>query len=309
MKSKIYVIGSSNTDMVVKSNFLPKPGETVIGDTFLMNPGGKGANQAVSACKLGADVTFITKVGNDMFGKKALNNFKKIGIKTDYIRIDKNNSSGVAIIMVDKSGENSISVAPGANNSLTIKDVNFIEEKLKADDYVLIQLEIPKTVVEYLIEICNKLKVKLILNPAPFQKISDYHLSQVNTITPNEIETEYLSGIKVKDKETAKKASEILINKGIKNIIITMGEKGAFYKSSSFEGLIPTKKVSVIDSTAAGDTFNGALVAGLSMKMDMLTSIDFANNAATYSVTKLGAQSSAPSINDLNNKFLKYVHS
>ena len=295
--------------MVVKSNFLPKPGETVIGDTFLMNPGGKGANQAVSACKLGADVTFITKVGNDMFGKKALNNFKKIGIKTDYIRIDKNNSSGVAIIMVDKSGENSISVAPGANNSLTIKDVNFIEEKLKADDYVLIQLEIPKTVVEYLIEICNKLKVKLILNPAPFQKISDYHLSQVNTITPNEIETEYLSGIKVKDKETAKKASEILINKGIKNIIITMGEKGAFYKSSSFEGLIPTKKVSVIDSTAAGDTFNGALVAGLSMKMDMLTSIDFANNAATYSVTKLGAQSSAPSINDLNNKFLKYVHS
>ena len=309
MKSKIYVIGSSNTDMVVKSNFLPKPGETVIGDTFLMNPGGKGANQAVSACKLGADVTFITKVGNDMFGKKALNNFKKIGIKTDYIRIDKNNSSGVAIIMVDKSGENSISVAPGANNSLTIKDVNFIEEKLKADDYVLIQLEIPITVVEYLIEICNKLKVKLILNPAPFQKISDYHLSQVNTITPNEIETEYLSGIKVKDKETAKKASEILINKGIKNIIITMGEKGAFYKSSSFEGLIPTKKVSVIDSTAAGDTFNGALVAGLSMKMDMLTSIDFANNAATYSVTKLGAQSSAPSINDLNNKFLKYVHS
>lgn len=309
MKSKIYVIGSSNTDMVVKSNFLPKPGETVIGDTFLMNPGGKGANQAVSACKLGADVTFVTKVGNDMFGKKALNNFKKIGIKTDYIRIDKNNSSGVAIIMVDKSGENSISVAPGANNSLTIKDVNFIEEKLKADDYVLIQLEIPKTVVEYLIEICNKLKVKLILNPAPFQKISDYHLSQVNTITPNEIETEYLSGIKVKDKETAKKASEILINKGIKNIIITMGEKGAFYKSSSFEGLIPTKKVSVIDSTAAGDTFNGALVAGLSMKMDMLTSIDFANNAATYSVTKLGAQSSAPSINDLNNKFLKYVHS
>ena len=309
MKSKIYVIGSSNTDMVVKSNFLPKPGETVIGDTFLMNPGGKGANQAVSACKLGADVTFITKVGNDMFGKKAVNNFKKIGIKTDYIRIDKNNSSGIAIIMVDKSGENSISVAPGANNSLTIKDVNFIEEKLKADDYVLIQLEIPKTVVEYLIEICNKLKVKLILNPAPFQKISDYHLSQVNTITPNEIETEYLSGIKVKDKETAKKASEILINKGIKNIIITMGEKGAFYKSSSFEGLIPTKKVSVIDSTAAGDTFNGALVAGLSMKMDMLTSIDFANNAATYSVTKLGAQSSAPSLNDLNNKFLKYVHS
>ena len=309
MKSKIYVIGSSNTDMVVKSNFLPKPGETVIGDTFLMNPGGKGANQAVSACKLGADVTFITKVGNDMFGKKAVNNFKKIGIKTDFIRIDKNNSSGVAIIMVDKSGENSISVAPGANNSLTIKDVNFIEEKLKADDYVLIQLEIPKTVVEYLIEICNKLKVKLILNPAPFQKISDYHLSQVNTITPNEIETEYLSGVKVKDKETAKKASEILINKGIKNIIITMGEKGAFYKSSSFEGLIPTKKVSVIDSTAAGDTFNGALVAGLSMKMDMLTSIDFANNAATYSVTKLGAQSSAPSINDLNNKFLKYVHS
>ena len=303
MKSKIYVIGSSNTDMVVKSNFLPKPGETVIGDTFLMNPGGKGANQAVSACKLGADVTFITKVGNDMFGKKAVNNFKKIGIKTDYIRIDKNNSSGIAIIMVDKSGENSISVAPGANNSLTIKDVNFIEEKLKPDDYVLIQLEIPKTVVEYLIEICNKLKVKLILNPAPFQKISDYHLSQVNTITPNEIETEYLSGIKVKDKDTAKKASEILINKGIKNIIITMGEKGAFYKSSSFEGLIPTKKVSVIDSTAAGDTFNGALAAALSFGMKIFDCVEFANSAASISVTKMGAQDSIPSINEIEKKY------
>ena len=309
MKSKIYVIGSSNTDMLVKSTFLPKPGETVIGDTFLMNPGGKGANQAVSACKLGADVTFITKLGNDMFGKKAIKNFKNIGINTSFIKIDKKNPSGVAIIMVDKKGENSISVAPGSNNSLTIKDVDFLKKKLNSSDYVLVQLEIPLIVVEYLIEMCNELNVKLILNPAPFQKISDYHLSLVNTITPNETEAQYLSGIEVKDKETAKKASEILIKKGIKNIIITMGEKGAFYKSSSFEGLIPTKKVKVKDTTAAGDTFNGALVAGLSMKMDMLTSIEFANNAATYSVTKLGAQSSAPSINDLNNKFIKYVHS
>ena len=295
MKSKIYVIGSSNTDMVVKSNFLPKPGETVIGDTFLMNPGGKGANQAVSACKLGADVTFITKVGNDMFGKKALNNFKKIGIKTDYIRIDKNNSSGVAIIMVDKSGENSISVAPGANNSLTIKDVNFIEEKLKADDYVLIQLEIPKTVVEYLIEICNKLKVKLILNPAPFQKISDYHLSQVNTITPNEIETEYLSGIKVKDKETAKKASEILINKGIKNIIITLGENGAFLVNNETEKYYTPHTVREVKaSVGAGDAFTGILGASLSSGMILDEAIKIAIVGSALSTTKDGAQESMP---------------
>ena len=309
MKSKIYVIGSSNTDMVVKSSFLPKPGETVIGDTFLMNPGGKGANQAVSASKLGGDVTFITKVGNDMFGTKAINNFKNIGINTGFIKVDNKNSSGIAIIMVDNKGENSISVAPGSNNALTIKDVDFLKKKLNSSDYVLVQLEIPIFVVEYLIEICNELSVKLILNPAPFQKISDYHLSLVNTITPNETEAQYLSGIEVKDKESAKKASETLINKGIQNVIITMGENGAYYKSSNYEGLIPVKKVKVKDTTAAGDTFNGALVAGLSMKMDMLSSIEFANHAASYSVTKLGAQSSTPSINDLNKKKFKYVHS
>ena len=303
MKSDIYIIGSSNTDMVIKSNSIPKPGETIIGGDFYSFQGGKGANQAVAASKLGGKVIFICKVGDDSLGNKSIKEYESHGINTEYICVEKDEHTGVALIMVDKEGENLISVASGANSKLKIKDIAFIEKKLKPNDLVLIQLEIPLEVVEFIISLCYRLRIKLILNPAPFQKIEDDYLKCIHTITPNMIEAESLTGIKVFDIDSSRVAAHKLIDKGIKNVFITMGNKGVFYITEDREGHILPKKVKAIDSTAAGDTFNGALAAALSFGMKIYDSVEFANSAASISVTKMGAQDSIPYINELEKKY------
>ena len=303
MKSDIYIIGSSNTDMVIKSNSIPKPGETIIGGDFYSFQGGKGANQAVAASKLGGKVIFICKVGDDSLGNKSIKEYESHGINTEYICVEKDEHTGVALIMVDKEGENLISVASGANSKLKIKDIAFIEKKLKPNDLVLIQLEIPLEVVEFIISLCYRLRIKLILNPAPFQKIDDDYLKCIHTITPNMIEAESLTGIKVFDIDSSRVAARELIDKGIKNVFITMGNKGVFYITEDREGHILPKKVKAIDSTAAGDTFNGALAAALSFGMKIYDSVEFANSAASISVTKMGAQDSIPYINELEKKY------
>lgn len=303
MKSDIYIIGSSNTDMVIKSNSIPKPGETIIGGNFYSFQGGKGANQAVAASKLGGKVIFICKVGDDSLGNKSIKEYESHGINTEYICVEKGEHTGVALIMVDKEGENLISVASGANSKLKIKDIAFIEKKLKPNDLVLIQLEIPLEVVEFIISLCYRLRIKLILNPAPFQKIDDDYLKCIHTITPNMIEAESLTGIKVFDIDSSRVAAHKLIDKGIKNVFITMGNKGVFYITEDREGHILPKKVKAIDSTAAGDTFNGALAAALSFGMKIYDSVEFANSAASISVTKMGAQDSIPYINELEKKY------
>ena len=303
MKSDIYIIGSSNTDMVIKSNSIPKPGETIIGGDFYSFQGGKGANQAVAASKLGGKVIFICKVGDDSLGNKSIKEYESHGINTEYICVEKGEHTGVALIMVDKEGENLISVASGANSKLKIKDISFIEKKLKPNDLVLIQLEIPLEVVEFIISLCYRLRIKLILNPAPFQKIDDDYLKCIHTITPNMIEAESLTGIKVFDIDSSRVAAHKLIDKGIKNVFITMGNKGVFYITEDREGHILPKKVKAIDSTAAGDTFNGALAAALSFGMKIYDSVEFANSAASISVTKMGAQDSIPYINELEKKY------
>jgi len=303
MKSDIYIIGSSNTDMVIKSNSIPKPGETIIGGDFYSFQGGKGANQAVAASKLGGKVIFICKVGDDSLGSKSIKEYESHGINTEYICVEKDEHTGVALIMVDKEGENLISVASGANSKLKIKDIAFIEKKLKPNDLVLIQLEIPLEVVEFIISLCYRLRIKLILNPAPFQKIDDDYLKCIHTITPNMIEAESLTGIKVFDIDSSRVAAHKLIDKGIKNVFITMGNKGVFYITEDREGHILPKKVKAIDSTAAGDTFNGALAAALSFGMKIYDSVEFANSAASISVTKMGAQDSIPYINELEKKY------
>ena len=303
MKSDIYIIGSSNTDMVIKSNSIPKPGETIIGGNFYSFQGGKGANQAVAASKLGAKVIFICKVGDDSLGNKSIKEYESHGINTEYICVEKDEHTGVALIMVDKEGENLISVASGANSKLKIKDIAFIEKKLKPNDLVLIQLEIPLEVVEFIISLCYRLRIKLILNPAPFQKIDDDYLKIIHAITPNMIEAESLTGIKVFDIDSSRFAARELIDKGIKNVFITMGNKGVFYITEDREGHILPKKVKAIDSTAAGDTFNGALAAALSFGMKIYDSVEFANSAASISVTKMGAQDSIPYINELEKKY------
>ena len=309
MKNNIYVIGSSNTDMVIKSDYIPKPGETIIGGNFYTFQGGKGANQAVAAAKLGGKVTFVCRVGDDYLGKNSIKKYETYDINTEYIGIEQNEHTGVALIMVDERGENLISVSSGANAKLKIEDLSFLEKKLVNDDIVLTQLEIPINVVKHLITICSKKNVKLILNPAPFQKLEDKYLEKVHTITPNITETKYLTEIDITDIDKSKLAAKKLLDKGIKNVIITMGSKGVFFMSEDEMAHIEAENVNAIDTTAAGDTFNGALATAFSHSIDLIKSIKFSNAAAAFSVTKLGAQSSIPSISQLDKKFQDYVYS
>jgi ribokinase len=297
--SRIVVVGSSNTDMVIKAAHLPGPGETVLGGQFLMNPGGKGANQAVAAARLGGDVVFVAKVGDDIFGQEAVQGFKNVGINTDYIVVDAENPSGVATIIVDEQGENCIAVASGANSTLSPADVDSAVQQIEAASVLLMQLETPVQTVEYAASLGKKAGKTVILNPAPAQPLSDGLLAQLDVITPNETEAEILTGIKVETEDDAQKAARALRDKGVGAVIITLGSRGAFVLSESFLGLVPAPKVEPVDTTAAGDTFTGALAVGLADGQTIEDAVVFANKAAAISVTRLGAQASAPKLEEL----------
>lgn len=305
MNKRIFVIGSSNTDMVIKAKKLPSPGETIMGGEFMMNAGGKGANQAVAATKLGADVIFVSKIGDDIFGKQAFEGFKKVGLNTDFVFTDSQNPSGVALILVDSYGENSISVASGANGTLQISDVQQAIDKVESGDIVLLQLEIPLETVTKTIIQCAEKGAIVILNPAPAHKLDDSIFKYLSIITPNETEAEILTGIKVVDLDAAKQAANIFHQKGVSEVIITLGSKGAFFSNSAKQLLIPSVKVKSIDSTAAGDVFNGALCVAISEGQTTEDAIAFASKAAAISVTRMGAQASAPNRDEIiktNNK-------
>jgi ribokinase len=292
--SKIIVIGSSNTDMVIKSKKLPVPGETILGGVFFMNPGGKGANQAVSAARLKGNVTFVTKTGNDMFGAGAIQQFINENINSNYIITDPQNPSGVALINVDDEGENCIVVASGSNGTLSPADINDEIFDTDLSDIFLMQLEIPVDTVKYAALKAVKKGSRVILNPAPALQLSDDLLSCLYLITPNETEAEILTGIKVVDSATAEQAASNLRNRGVKNVIITMGASGAYLSSEDLTEMIPVIPVKAIDTTAAGDVFNGALAVAISEGKLLKDAIVFANKAASVSVTRMGAQASAP---------------
>lgn len=293
-QSSIVVIGSSNTDMVVKATHLPQPGETVLGGTFFMNAGGKGANQAVAAARLGGPVTFICKTGNDIFGREAIALFGKEGIDTSFITMDQNHPSGVALITVDQKGENCIVVASGANAALLPNDVEPAQEKLEKASFILMQLETPLDTIDYVTSLALEKNIPVVLNPAPACKLNDEFLSKISIITPNQKEAEMLTGIKVSDRTTAEKAAKALQAKGIATVVVTMGAEGALVLHNNQCTIVDAPKVTAIDTTAAGDVFNGALVTALSEGREMLDSVKFACEAASISVTRLGAQSSAP---------------
>ncbi|NQZ44162.1 MAG: ribokinase [Flavobacteriaceae bacterium] len=295
----ITVIGSSNTDMVLQTEHLPAPGETLIGGQFEMKAGGKGANQAVAAAKLGGQVTFIAKVGDDPFGQQAISDLSRHGIDTSYITTDPNAPSGVALIMVDAKGENSIGVALGANDRLFESDLEPALNRIKSSAFVLMQLESPMALIEHFARLRNDLGFRFVLNPAPAKPLSKTVLEALFLITPNAIEAESLTGIKVSDSASASKAAHHLREAGVANVIITMGGQGAFVCTSDWEGLIPCPKVKVVDTTAAGDTFNGALMVALAEGKSMQDAVVFANAAAAFAVGILGAQNSAPTRNDL----------
>lgn len=291
---KVLVIGSSNTDMVIKTEKLPAPGETILGGTFLMNPGGKGANQAVAAARLGGNVTFVTKTGNDMFGSEAVQLFEKEGIEAKYISKDDKNPSGVALITVDEYGENSIVVAPGSNGTLSAKDIKDEIFDTDKSDLFLMQLEIPVATVEFVAKKASGNGNRVILNPAPAQYLSDDLLRCIYLITPNETEAEIITGIKVHDIASAEMAAKKLVEKGVKNVIITLGASGACLLSGAQAKIIPSVPVKAVDTTAAGDVFNGAIAVAISEGMELIDAVAFANKAAAISVTRMGAQASAP---------------
>jgi len=295
------VIGSSNTDMVIKTEKLPAPGETILGGKFLMNPGGKGANQAVAAARLGGKVTFITKRGNDLFGNQAVGLLMREGIHTQYIVKDMELPSGVALITVDSTGENSIVVAPGANGNLLQEDIPVAVFETTKYEILLLQLEIPINTVEYSAVAASEKGIKVILNPAPARKLSDKLLIHTWLITPNETEAEIITGVRITDIPSAEKAAELIRERGAKNVIITLGEAGAYIKSDNFTGLIPGIKVIPVDTTAAGDVFNGAIAVALSEGNDLNEAVVFANKAASISVTRMGAQASAPYRNEIQS--------
>ncbi len=297
---RIIVIGSSNTDMVIKSKKLPAPGETILGGTFLMNPGGKGANQAVAAARLNGNVTFVTKTGNDLFGTESLQIFQNEKIDSRYIITDRSNPSGVALINVDENGENSIVVAPGSNGTLTENDISDEVFRTGPADLFLMQLEIPVSTVEYVAQRAFNNKNRVILNPAPAHRLSDDLLSCLFLITPNENEAEQLTDIKVINAETAELAASWLRAKGVKNVIITMGGAGAYLQTESISMLIPVVPVKAIDTTAAGDVFNGALAVSIAEGNGLEDAVRFANKAAAISVTRMGAQASAPYRQEIN---------
>jgi ribokinase len=299
MKPKILVIGSANMDMVIQSDHFPLPGETLIGGDFSLVPGGKGANQAVAAARLGGQVCFISKLGQDVFGNQNLSNFQNEKIDTQYIQQIPETSSGVALITVDKSGENTIIVALGANHRLVPEDLMVCKTSFENADIILIQLEIPLDTVMAAVEIAHQFNKSVILNPAPAAHLSDKFLSRLFLITPNETEAEFYTGIKVIDANSAKKAAFHFLEKGVQNVIITLGPLGAYVHTKEFEGIIPTAKVTAKDTTAAGDTFNGALAVILGQGTDMVTAVRFALKAATLSVQRVGAQTSIPYLNDL----------
>lgn len=294
MSKNIIVIGSCNTDMVIKADRLPVPGETVMGGSFMMNPGGKGANQAVAAARLKGNVHFIAKTGNDLFGKRSIEQYEDEGIHVEHIYSDPVLPSGVALIMVDVNGENSITVASGANGSLSPKDIEAAHSIIEKGDILLMQLEIPIETVEYAAKIAKEKGNKVILNPAPARALSADLLKNLYMIIPNETEAEILSGIKVTNWESARKAADIISGKGLDIVVITLGSKGALIKEKDQYHEVSVPKVKAIDTTAAGDTFCGALCVALSEDMDVLNAVKFANKCASITVTRMGAQSSLP---------------
>jgi ribokinase len=301
---QILVIGSSNTDMVIKTDKLPYPGETIVNGTFLVNAGGKGANQAVAAARLGGMVTFITKRGTDLLGNQSVGLLMRESIDTQYVVKDTEHSSGVALIIVDSKGRSSSVTAPGSNSYLNEEDIPkkiFDPDKF---EILLLQLEIPESTVEHSAESAAEKGIKVILNPAPVKPLSDELYRQLWLITPNENEAEILTGIKVCDVTGAEKASHVFLEKGVKNVIISMGSRGAFIKSESFSGLVPAVKVKVVDITAVGDVFNGALAVALAEGNDFRNAVIFANKAASISATRMGAQASAPYRKEVSNLHL-----
>ena len=297
---KICVIGSLNMDLVVNVDTMPKKGQTLIGNAFKEVPGGKGANQAVAMARLGGDIRMIGKVGKDSFGETLINQLKNDKVKTDYIHRD-DCASGVAMITVDKNAENSIVVAPGANFRVLEEDIDKCIDAIDESDIVVLQLETPINTIKYALQKSKELGKYTILNPAPAVKLGDDIIENVDLLTPNETELEILSGVKIETEDDIKKAAYVMIEKGVKQLIVTLGSKGSLYIDKDNVKLKKSYKVEAIDTTAAGDSYTGALAVAFAKNKDIDEAMDFASKVGALAVTKEGAQSSLPTMEDVLN--------
>ncbi len=294
MKARILVVGSSNTDMIVKAPRLPLPGETILGGEFVTAAGGKGANQAVGAARAGGDVTFVARVGDDAFGEQAVAGFVRDRIRTDFVVRDPRHPSGVALIIVGAAGQNSIAVAPGANTRLSPADVKRAGRAFAAANLLLTQLETPLETVLAATALAAHHGLPVILNPAPARPLPAALLRRVSILTPNETEAELLTGIKVTNDAAALRAADKLRARGVAAVVITLGWRGAFVRDADGGRRVPGFEVKAVDTTAAGDIFNGALAVARAEGRNLDDAVRFANAAAALSVMRLGAQPSAP---------------
>ncbi len=297
---KIIVVGSSNVDLTVRVRRLPLPGETIRGATLLRTNGGKGANQAVAAARLGADVVFITCLGNDASGGMLSAQFAADGIDTSCIKLSAT-PTGTALIFVDDNAENCIAVAPGSNNDLLPADIDAARSTMEGASYLLVQLVIPMPTVVRAVELAHSLGIKTIMNPAPMNPVPEDLFSRIWLITPNQTEAEQLTGVHVESEDDAARAAEVLFAKGVKNVIVTLGSKGSLVCTPEGREFVPSRKVKAIDTTGAGDVYNGALVAALSQGKSLIEAARIATLASSIAVTRMGAQTSAPYANEIES--------
>lgn len=290
---KICVIGSLNMDLVIHTPKLPVMGETVIGSGFMTIPGGKGANQAVAAARLGGDVTMIGHVGDDAFGNSLKQNLQVNGVDVRHVKIMRNIPTGIAVIII-KDGDNFIILDPGTNFTITAKDIIEAENVIRNSDILLLQMEIPQEAIEQAVDIANQYGVKVLLNPAPARNMSDDFLAKVDIITPNESECELITGMALKSIKDAGEAVKYLRGKGINQVIVTLGSRGVIYNNKNQILHKPVHEVSVVDTTAAGDSFTGALAVALTNGKSIDEAVDFANASGALTVMKKGAQTSLP---------------
>ena len=295
MGKPIVVFGSFVVDLTSRSKGLPMPGQTILGSWFRYGPGGKGSNQAVAAHRAGADVTLVTKLGNDMFANVALDFYKNEGMNTDHILRDDEQPTGVALIMVDEvSAQNEIVVVSGACQNITPEDVESCRELIEGASIILFQHEINPEAQRAAIEIAHAAGVKIVLNPAPAMPIPDDLLAKIDIVTPNETEAQSLTGIAVTCEEDALKAAKVFLEKGVKNAVITMGSMGVFVHDGTRGEMLPRLDVDAIDTTGAGDAFNGGFVTALSEGRDLFEAARYGNATGALSVTKLGTAPAMP---------------
>jgi ribokinase len=294
MKNKIVVVGSSNVDLIMKMDHLPEKGETVTDAVFMQVYGGKGANQAVAAARAGGKVAFVNCVGEDAYTPQMVQNYINDGINTRFVFQEENIASGHALIMIDQTGDNIISVAPGANNLLTPSKIDKALPIINEAAMIVMQYEIPEETIKYVIDLANQKNIPVLWNVAPARPFDFSYIPKVNILVLNEVEAGFLAEMPVENETDAEKAAEKLVAKGVEKVIITLGSQGAFVLTKDEKVSVPSFKVNAVDTTAAGDTFCGAFAVALVEGKSLKESLQFASAAAAISVTRIGAQPSAP---------------